>query len=154
MSSCSKESFGVHFTGKNYSTWEFQFQFFVTGKELWGHIDGSDPAPTEPKELANWKVKDARVMSWILGSVDPLIVLNLRPYKTAKTMWEYLLKVYHQDNTAHRFQLEYEIANYTQGNLSIQDYFSSFQNLWGEFSDMVYAKVPEASLSAVQAVHE
>lgn len=22
-------------------------------------------------------------MSWILGSVDPLIVLNLRPYKTA-----------------------------------------------------------------------
>ncbi|TXG67369.1 hypothetical protein EZV62_008644 [Acer yangbiense] len=154
MSSCSKESFGVRFTGKNYSAWEFQFQFFVTGKELWGHIDGSDPAPTEPKELANWKVKDARVMSWILGSVDPLIVLNLRPYKTAKTMWEYLLKVYHQDNTACRFQLEYEIANYTQGNLSIQDYFSSFQNLWGEFSDMVYAKVPAASLSAVQAVHE
>ncbi|TXG56864.1 hypothetical protein EZV62_018177 [Acer yangbiense] len=154
MSSCSKESFGVRFTGKNYSAWEFQFQFFVTGKELCGHIDGSDLAPTEPKELANWKVKDARVMSWILGFVDPLIVLNLRPYKTAKTMWEYLLKVYHQDNTARRFQLEYEIANYTQGNLSIQDYFSSFQNLWGEFSDMVYAKVPATSLSAVQAVHE
>ncbi|KAK0595964.1 hypothetical protein LWI29_011505 [Acer saccharum] len=81
--------------------------------ELWGRIDGSDPAPTEPMELANWKVKDARVMSWILGFVDPLIVLNLRPYKTVKTMWEYLLKVYHQDNTACRFQLEYEIANYT-----------------------------------------
>jgi len=30
-----------------------------------------------------------------------------------------LLKVYHQDNTARRFQLEYEIASYTQGNLSI-----------------------------------
>ncbi|TXG57941.1 hypothetical protein EZV62_015770 [Acer yangbiense] len=120
------ESFGVRFTGKNYSAWEFQFQCFVTVKELRGHIDGSDLAPTEPKELANWKVKDARVMSWILGFVDPLIVLNLRPYKTAKTMWEYLLK----------------------------DYFSSFQNLWGEFSDMVYAKVLVASLSAVQAVHE
>ena len=94
MSSCSKESFGVRFTRKNYSAWEFQFQFFVTGKELWGHIDDSDPAPTEPKELAKWKVMDARGMSWILGAVDPLIVLNLRPYKTAKTMWEYLLKVY------------------------------------------------------------
>jgi hypothetical protein len=150
----SSESFGVRFTGKNYATWEFQFKLFVMGKELWGHIDGSDPAPTETKDLAKWNVKDARVMSWILGSVDPLIVLNLRPYKSAKTMWEYLLKVYHQDNTARRFQLEYEIANYTQGNLSIQEYFSGFQNLWGEFSDMVYAKVPAASLSDVQAVHE
>ncbi|KAJ0011030.1 hypothetical protein Pint_33411 [Pistacia integerrima] len=33
-------------------------------------------------------------MTWILGSVDPIIVLNLRPYKTAKSMWEYLKKVY------------------------------------------------------------
>ena len=117
------------------------------GKELWGHIDGSDPAPTETKDLAKWMVKDARVMSWILGSVDPLIVLNLWPCKSAKTMQEYLLKIYHQDNTARRFQLEYEIANYTQGNLSIQ-------NLWGEFSDMVYAKVPAAYFSDVQVVHE
>jgi hypothetical protein len=81
-------------------------------------------------------------------------VLNLRAYKTTKTMWEYLLKVYHQDNTARRFQLEYEIASYTQGNLSIQEYFSGFQNLWGEFSDVVYAKLPAGSISAVQAVHE
>jgi hypothetical protein len=63
---------------------------------LWGQVDGSDPASTEPTELTKWKVKDARVISWILGSIDPLIVLNLRTYnKTAKTMWEYLLKVYH-----------------------------------------------------------
>jgi hypothetical protein len=79
--------------------------------------------------LAKWNGKDACVISWILGSVDPLIVLNLRPYKSTKTMWEYSLKVYHRDNTAHRFQLEYEIANYSQGNLSIQEYFFGFQNL-------------------------
>jgi hypothetical protein len=82
----STESFGVRFTGKNYAAWEFQFKLFVMGKELWGHIDGSDPAPTETKDLAKWMVNDARVMTWILGSVDPLIVLNLRPYKSAKTM--------------------------------------------------------------------
>jgi hypothetical protein len=93
---------------------------------LWDQIDGSDPEPTDSKELAKWKVKDACVMSWILWYVDPLIMLNLRPYKTVKTMWEYLLKVYHQDNSTRRFQLEYEIANFTQGNLSIQEYFSGF----------------------------
>ena len=82
----SSESFGVRFTDKNYSAWEFQFKLFVMGKELWSHIDGSDLAPTKTKDLAKWMVKDARVMSRILGSVDPLIMLNLRPYKSAKTM--------------------------------------------------------------------
>ncbi|KAF2285741.1 hypothetical protein GH714_007548 [Hevea brasiliensis] len=77
------ETFNVRFTGKNYSASEFQFQF-VTGKELWGHVDGSDPAPTDSNELLQWNVKDAWLMTWILGSVDPLIVPNLRPYKTAK----------------------------------------------------------------------
>ena len=84
-------------------------------------------------------------MTWILASVNQLIVFNLRSYKTAKDMWEYLKKVYNQDNTAKRFQLEYDIANYSQGNLSIQDYFSGFQSLWAEFVDIVYAKVPTES---------
>jgi len=48
--------------------------------------------------------------------------------------------------------LEYDIASYTQGNLSIYEYFSGFQNLWGEFSDVVNAKVP--SVYDVQAIHE
>ena len=75
---------------KNYSSSEFQFQLFVISKELWGHIDGSDPDPIDTTKLRELKIKDARVMTWILGSIDPFIVLNLRPYKTAKAMWDYL----------------------------------------------------------------
>ena len=32
----------VKFTGTNYSTWAFQFELFLKGKDLWGHIDGTD----------------------------------------------------------------------------------------------------------------
>ena len=69
-------------------------------------------------------------------------------------MWEYIKKVYNQDNSARRFQLEYEIANYSQKGLSIQDYFSEFQNLWAEFTDIVYAKISTESLSMIQGVLE
>ncbi|XP_049365715.1 uncharacterized protein LOC125830578 [Solanum verrucosum] len=154
MNSHRFESFSVRFTGKKYSSWEFQFQLFVTGKELWGHIDGSNSAPTNVTKLGEWKIKDARVMTWILGLIDPLIVLNLRPYKTTKAIWDYLRKVYNQDNSARRLQLENEIANYSQGGLSIQDYFYGFQNLWAEFTDIVYAKIPTESLLVIQTVHE
>lgn len=100
--------------------------------------------------LMQWKSKDAR--PWILGSVDPSIMVNLRPYKTAKTMWEYLQKVYTKKNNARRYQLECEIGSYNQGDLSVQDYFSNFQNLWAEYSDMIYPKV--LSLSVVQTINE
>ncbi|KAL8154526.1 hypothetical protein AgCh_000042 [Apium graveolens] len=113
-----------------------------------------DAAPTEAASLAKWLVKDARVMTWILGSVDQTLVPNLRPYKTSKEMWEYLKKVYNQDNLAKRFQLEYEIAKYSQGDLSVQDFFSGFLNLWAKYVDIIYAEVSKESLVAVQKVHE
>ena len=51
MSSYQFESFSVHFTGKNFLSWEFHFQIFVTEKELWGRIDGADPGPTDSTKL-------------------------------------------------------------------------------------------------------
>ncbi|XP_047264278.1 uncharacterized protein LOC124896665 [Capsicum annuum] len=85
---------------------------------------------------------------------DAVVTGITLPYKTAKTMWDYLQRVYKQDNSARRFHLEYEIANCSQEDLSIQDYFSGFQNLWAEFTDIVYAKISTESLSVVQQVHE
>ena len=113
-------------TSKNYCAWEFQFKLFVKGKELWGHIDGSNPAPRDAEALSKWEIKDARVMTWVISSVEPHLILNLRPYKTAAAMWNYLHTVYNQDNSARRFQLEYDMANFTQGSLSIEEYFSGF----------------------------
>ena len=113
MSLERSEHFLVRFNGKNYFAWAFQFQFFVKGKELWGHIDGTDLAPNIEKEkekYVKWEVKDAQVMSWILGSVELSILLNLRPYKTFREMWEYLKKIYNQSNIERRFQLELELG--------------------------------------------
>ena len=153
MSSDKLESFSIRFTGKNYSAWEFQFKLFVKGKELWGHIDGSVPAPQSAKALSKWEIHDARVMTWLLRSVESHLVLNLRPYKTVAAMWTYLNTVYNQDNSTKRFHLEYEMANFTQGSLSIEEYFSGFQTLWAYYCDIVYANVPTAALSAVREVH-
>ena len=42
----------------------------------------------------------------------------------------------------------------SQGNLSIEQYYSGFLNLWSEYSDIVNAKVPKEVLSAIQIVQE
>ena len=54
-----------------------------------------DPLPNQVMpQLAQWVVKEAQIMSWLLGSVEPHFILNLRPYKTAKEMWACLLQIY------------------------------------------------------------
>jgi hypothetical protein len=94
-------------------------------------------------------------MTWILSLVEPHLVLNLMPYTTAATIWNYLNKVYNQENTTRCFQLEYEITNFTQGSLSIEEYFSGFQNLWAYYSNIVYANVSIViALFVVQVVHD
>ena len=150
----STETLAIKFTGKNYAAWEFQFRMFLKGKELWNHIDGSTLAPKEGTELSQWEAKDARIISWILGSIEAHMVNNLRSFSTVKEMWDYMQRIYHQDNNARRFQLELEIGNFSQGNLSIEQYYSGFINLWSEYSGIIYSKVPKEALASLQAVHE
>ena len=157
MSTEKYDVFLVRLNGKNYSAWAFQFQIFVKGKDLWGHVDGISSSPkkeTQQSEYAKWEVKDNQVMAWIIGSVDPNIVLNLRPYNTAAKMWAYLKKIYSQNNTARRFQLEHDIANFQQESLSISDFYSSFMNLWADYTDIVYENLSTEGLTSVQSVHE
>ncbi|KAJ0019968.1 hypothetical protein Pint_31293 [Pistacia integerrima] len=83
----SGENSIVCFNGKNYASWEFQFRMFVTRKELWGHLDGFFKAPTDPKELSLWESRNARIASWLLSSVEPHMVNNLRGFTTVKAMF-------------------------------------------------------------------
>ena len=125
-----KYCFCVRFTGKNYSIWEFQFKNYMKGKGLWSHLDDAFKAPTEKVALEAWETKDTQIITWILSIIDPQMINNLRSFSTAQEMWNYLKRIYNQDNAAKRFQLELEITNYKQGNLSIQEYYSGFLNLW------------------------
>nr|CAN62271.1 hypothetical protein VITISV_010713 [Vitis vinifera] len=104
----------------------FQFELFLKGKELWGHIDGTDvekPSTFDKSQDVGSSpsrvVLDAHIMSWLLGLVEPHIVTHLRLHRSAQSMWAYLKKVYHQDNDARRFQLEHAIAMFQHTNVPI-----------------------------------
>lgn len=87
-----------------------------------------------------------------LGTVEPHVILNLRPYKPIEGMWNYLKKVYHKENSASQYQLEFEISQHAQGNSSIQDYYSSFLALWTEYDEIKYADVSDEVLSKIQEI--
>ena len=114
-------------------------------------MDGSSTAPTDPTELSSWESRDAKITSWLLSYVKPHMVNNLRGFTTVKTMWDYLRRIYYQDNSARKFQLELDIENYHQGKLSIEQFYPSFINLWSGYSGLLHSQVPKEALAALQA---
>eukprot|EP00268_Persea_americana_P058312 TRINITY_DN7046_c1_g1_i2.p1 TRINITY_DN7046_c1_g1~~TRINITY_DN7046_c1_g1_i2.p1 ORF type:complete len:255 (-),score=22.81 TRINITY_DN7046_c1_g1_i2:217-981(-) len=123
----------VRFEGKNYTSW--------------GYIDGSESKLKEDeKKISAWKTKDAKIKTSLLGSVEPHFILNLKPYKAACKMWDYLQKIYQQGNAARQVQLELDISQFTQGTLSIQEYNNGFRRLWSEYDEIKFATVSEAIL--------
>lgn len=77
---------------------------------------------TQP--MGNHKI---HITSWMLNSVQLHIAINLQAYQIAEAVWNYMKRVYHQENLACRFQLEFEVGEYSQGSKSIQGYYSG---LW------------------------
>lgn len=83
------------------------------------------------------------------------VVLNLLSFKIAEGMWDSMKGLLSRNSiSTRRFQLEYEISEYSQGDKSILDDYSGFINLWTEFTKLVYAMVPNNAISALQKVHE
>lgn len=167
MASDKNDVLAVKLDGKNYSIWRFHFKFFVEGKGLWGYIDGSEILPDASKAkdaeakaaatlaAAQWKVNNAKVVSWILGSVNTSIGIPMRGFDTAQEMWDYLEKVYQQSNLARKFQIENDIFLYEQGEKSIQDFYAGFMDLWAEYESVNMGNMTNACcIKSLKALYD
>lgn len=128
-----------------------------------GHINGSDPKPKDEKKddksdgkkddkWPKWEIKDAQIIFWIQGSIDPQLILNLRPYKTAIEMCLCLKQIYTQENAARSFHLEDEISQYS--SRTIQDYYYGFIGLWTEYTEIIYTGLSDDSLTSIQHIYK
>ncbi|KAA8535364.1 hypothetical protein F0562_030367 [Nyssa sinensis] len=110
----SGENSIVRFNGKNYACWEFQFRIFVKGKKLWGHLDESSKAPTDPKELSSWEGRDATITFWLLSFIEPHMVNNLCGFTTVPKEALAALQAVHFESQRDQFlmkpQPEFESA--------------------------------------------
>eukprot|EP00268_Persea_americana_P059604 TRINITY_DN7336_c2_g1_i4.p1 TRINITY_DN7336_c2_g1~~TRINITY_DN7336_c2_g1_i4.p1 ORF type:complete len:109 (-),score=4.77 TRINITY_DN7336_c2_g1_i4:51-377(-) len=99
--------------------------------------------------MGNQRCSNNNLASGVSGSI---IHFESQTYKTAKGMWDYLKKIYQQDNLAQRFNLEHELSQFNQGTMSIQEYYSHFIRLWTAYTEIIYCSLPAASIAVVQSI--
>lgn len=103
---------------------------------------------------AQWRVNNARVVSWILGSVNTNIGIPMRGLHTAKQMWDYHEKVYQQSNLARKFQIEYDMFRYEQGEKTIQEFYAGFMDLWAEYEFASIGNMTTACIQSLKTIYD
>ncbi|CAN1189603.1 hypothetical protein LINPERPRIM_LOCUS24577 [Linum perenne] len=94
---------------------------------------------------------DAKVLSYILGSVDSSIALSLRSFPTSAAVWKHLQTTYSNISTSRLFDLEYALANLSQGELDVNSYYLAADNLWTEIDLLSASMLSTAAHVEIQA---
>lgn len=141
------DSIKIRFNGKNFNRWAFHLQHFVARQGLLEYLDGfvlegeKNKSPCEQTTL--------KLVTWILNSIDPSIVVSLQSFSTTSEMWSNLQSIYHQVNKARRFFLDSKLAKYSQGDEIVQEYYSGFLTLWTEDSMILSTTTKEYQLQVL-----
>ncbi|CAN1245741.1 Retrovirus-related Pol polyprotein from transposon TNT 1-94 [Linum grandiflorum] len=92
-------------------------------------------------------MNNAKVFSWFLGAIDQNIALTLRTFDCAADVWTHLKKTYSQVNHSRVFEVEYELAKMTQGELDVRSFYNVVAQLWTE-QDLLSDSTLDADVSA------
>ena len=84
MSQISAIVISITLDGLNYREWAFCVETALRGHGLAFHLTEDEPAPTannsNAAEIKQWKINDGKVMSAIVNSVKPSMIMSLAPF--------------------------------------------------------------------------
>ena len=105
-------------------------------KQMWGYIVGTLCKPRNEddekyaEQLDVWKVNNLKIIIQINNSIENSIGTQLTKYETTKETWEHLKRLYMQSNFGKQYQLKVDIQALEQKNMSIQEFYSTMNDLW------------------------
>ncbi|CAN1141195.1 Retrovirus-related Pol polyprotein from transposon TNT 1-94 [Linum perenne] len=153
MTSDNGESLSIRFNGSNYEIWAFDFKYLIEGKELLQYLDGTIDKPKDDATATAkkaWSTGNAKVISLLLRSMEPKIALTLRTFTSAAEIWNHLKKTYDHVSTSRVFEVEYDLAKLTQGDMDIRSFYLATQTLWTEQDVLSTSLLPAAVSTEVQ----
>nr|XP_023874308.1 uncharacterized protein LOC111986850 [Quercus suber] len=110
---------------ENYSTWARSMERALRIKTKFWLIDGSVSLTSAmekiPLFVQSWARCNDIVVSWIINCVSHKIATSLVHRKTAKEVWKKLQTMFSQGNGPRIYQLQKDIASFSQGELSISN---------------------------------
>ncbi|CAM8978347.1 unnamed protein product [Rhodiola kirilowii] len=104
----------------------------LSGKMKLAFVQGKIPRPDDAHQLARWMKCNSVIHSWLINSVSKEIASSLVHSVDSIQAWEDLHMQFGSSNVLTLANVHKEIANLTQGDMSVASYFGKLRKLWGE----------------------
>lgn len=123
---------GHKLNGHNYLQWSQSVLMFVCGKGKDDYLTGVTTAPKkEDSSFKTWKTENNMVMSWLINSMTNEIGETFLLFGTAKEIWDAAREIYSSnENTSELFEIESNLHDLRQGDLSLTQYFNTLSRYW------------------------
>ncbi|KAH7857932.1 hypothetical protein Vadar_018048 [Vaccinium darrowii] len=114
---------------------------YLQGQDLWEIVNGGDPempaeTPENAKAQRKWKIKCGKALFALRGSISKELIEHIRAKEKPKEIWQLLEQLFTKKHTARLQMLENELANTTQGNMTIAQYFQKIKSIYSEISEI------------------
>ena len=118
---------------KNYQSWSRAMVLALTTKKKIGFVNGKIEKPEDDSPLyEDWESCNTMVLSWLINSMHFDVSSGIMYCETARKMWLELQRVFSQGNGPKIYNLQQEISQITQSQLSVTKYYSKFKKLWDQ----------------------
>ncbi|XP_021774669.1 uncharacterized protein LOC110738581 [Chenopodium quinoa] len=120
------------FNGEGFTSWKRAMLLTLSAKNKAGFVNGTHCRPvdeTSPEYLA-WERCNDLVCSWILFNLDKSIAGSVIFLRSAREIWLDLKERYGFTSLAKIYSLEQRLADISQGNASVSEFFTSIKSIW------------------------
>ncbi|KAL0417020.1 UNVERIFIED_CONTAM: hypothetical protein Slati_3533900 [Sesamum latifolium] len=133
-------------TRKNFLNWSYAVKRALRAKMKLGFIDGTLLKPdVTDATFEKWIRVDSMVTTWILNSISKEIVEGFMYTKSSRSLWLDLEERYGRCNGPQLYQLQREITVLSQGNMTVEAYYTKLRRLWDELE--VLRPTPQCTCS-------
>ncbi|XP_030941568.1 uncharacterized protein LOC115966477 [Quercus lobata] len=138
--STSRKALLTKIGGENYSAWAHAVRKALLTKNKLGFIDGtltlSSPLVSTPSNVQAWIRCDNMVGTWLTNSVSPKLQASIIYEDTTLEIWNDLKNRFAQTNGPRVFNLQKDIAELHQGEMSITDFFTQLKVFWDQLQNL------------------
>lgn len=121
----------------NWNSWKKAMTMALEGKNKFGFVDGSIPAPPpgDPNSVL-WRRNNNIVASWLMNSLTKEMQSTILHCNTAMAIWQDLKDRFEQKNGPLLYQLKRDLANLQQGTMSVTSYYAKIRSLWEALAEI------------------
>ncbi|XP_059291017.1 uncharacterized protein LOC132044532 [Lycium ferocissimum] len=129
----------------NYKVWKTCMESYLVEQDFWDVFNGSYTSPPidglkNSSAYKKWKQINAKAEFILKRYISHNLFDRIIRCKSTHEIWRTLDRLFNKKDEARLQILENELANTTQGNLSIAEYFLRIKNLCSEISRDLFIK--------------